>query len=201
MKVRLFTNDKSANLILTYSTLHGFAYWANLFNVPLYLQNVRGYGPIVSGAVVVPMLASHGVGSIISGQIVSRTGHYNNVILPGSMVWALGVSMQTLYTRTTPIYAVCLIGFLQGIGIGCAFQCSSFSSYPHSRSLQLCSKLGGSSSPLTQGRPSRHEFPPKFLAYYGWHTWLDRYDSSFGNSSLFMSCIGPYLSEGRHPRR
>ena len=127
LKVRLFTNDKSANLILTYSTLHGFAYWANLFNVPLYLQNVRGYGPIISGAVVVPMLASHGVGSIISGQIVSRTGHYNNVILPGCMVWALGVSLQTLYTRTTPIYAVCLIGFLQGVGIGSVFQCSSSS--------------------------------------------------------------------------
>lgn len=127
LKVRLFNNDKSANLILTYSTLHGFAYWANLFNVPLYLQNVRGYGPIISGAVVVPMLASHGVGSIISGQIVSRTGHYNNVILPGCMVWTLGVSLQTLYTRTTPIYAVCLIGFLQGIGIGTAFQCLSSS--------------------------------------------------------------------------
>ena len=106
-----------------YSTLHGFSYWANLFNVPLYLQNVRGYGPIISGAVIVPMLVSHGVGSIISGQIISRTGRYNNVILPGNMVWALGVSLQTLYTRTTPIYAVCLIGFLQGIGIGFAFQC------------------------------------------------------------------------------
>lgn len=158
LEVRLFTNDKSANLILTYSTLHGFAYWANLFNVPLYLQNVRGYGPIISGAVVVPMLASHGIGSIISGQIVSRTGHYNNVILPGNLVWALGVSLQTLYTRTTPIYAVCLIGFLQGIGIGCAFQCSS-PSRCHSRSSRLSSKLGGSSSPLTQGRPGRHEFP------------------------------------------
>ena len=123
IKVRLFNNDKSANLILMYSTLHGFAYWANLFNVPLYLQNVRGYGPIISGAVIVPMLVSHGVGSIISGQIISRTGRYNNVILPGNMVWALGVSLQTLYTRTTPIYAVCLVGFLQGIGIGCAFQC------------------------------------------------------------------------------
>ena len=120
--VRLFTNDLSANLILTYGTLHGVVYWANLFYVPLYLQNVRGYGPIISGAVMVPMLASHGVGSIISGLIISRTGRYNLVIIPGNLVWTVGVSLQTLYTQTTPIYAVCLIGFLQGIGIGFAFQ-------------------------------------------------------------------------------
>ena len=105
-----------------YGTLHGVVYWANLFYVPVYLQNVRGYGPIVSGAVIVPMLASHGIGSIISGQIISRMGRYNLVIIPGNLVWTIGVSLQTLYTQTTPIYAVCLVGFLQGIGIGFAFQ-------------------------------------------------------------------------------
>ena len=120
--VRLFTNDFSANLVLVYGTLQGLVYWANLFYVPLYLQNVRGYGPIISGAVIVPILVSHGVGSIISGQIISRTGHYNLVVVPGNLVWTIGASLQTLYTRKTPIFAVCLIGFLQGIGIGCAFQ-------------------------------------------------------------------------------
>ena len=109
-------------MVLTYSTLQGLVYWANLFYVPLYLQNVRGYGSIISGAVIVPMLVSHGVGSIISGQIISRTGRYNLVIIPGNLVWTIGVSLQTVYTRTTPIFAVCLIGFLQGIGIGFAFQ-------------------------------------------------------------------------------
>ena len=94
--------------------------------MPLYLQNVRGYGPIISGAVIIPMLISHGIGSIISGQIITVTGHYNLVIIPGNLVWALGASLQTLYTEKTPIYAVCLIGFLQGIGIGFAFQCGFF---------------------------------------------------------------------------
>ena len=109
-------------MILTYGTLQGVVYWANLFYVPLYLQNVRGYGPIISGAVIVPMLVSHGVGSLVSGQIISRTGRYNIVIIPGNLVWTIGVSLQIVYTRTTPIFAVCLIGFLQGIGIGFAFQ-------------------------------------------------------------------------------
>ena len=184
--MRLFTNDLSANLVLAYGTLQGFVYWANLFYVPIYLQNVRGYGPIISGAVIVPMLVSHGVGSIISGQIISRTGHYNLVILPGNLVWVLGASLQTLYTRTTPVYAICLIGFLQGIGIGFVFQCEiPFCYARHTNQLfkqrtfqttdsSLYSEFSISPGPLPQGRPSRYKFSSKLLAYNGWFSGFDR---------------------------
>ena len=50
----------------------------------------------------------------------------------------------------------------------------------HSRSSQLYSKFSVSSSPLTQGRPSRHKLSPEFLANYRWHCRLDRYDSRLG---------------------
>ena len=120
--VRLFQSDKSANLIFFQGTLHGVVYWANLFYIPLYLQNVRGYSPVLSGAIILPIVASHGIGSIISGQVISRTGHYNPVMITANFVWTFGVALQCLYTRTFPIWAVCFIGFLQGICIGCAFQ-------------------------------------------------------------------------------
>lgn len=120
--VRLFQSDKSANLVLLQGTLHGVVYWANLFYVPLYLQNVRGYSPIMSGVIILPMVASHGVGSLVSGQIISKTGHYGPTIIFSNCVWLIGASLQTIYTRTSPVWAICLIGFLQGIGIGGAFQ-------------------------------------------------------------------------------
>lgn len=121
-KVRLFQSDKSANLILLQGTLHGIVYWANLFYIPMYLQTVRGYSPILSGVIILPMVASHGVGSLVSGQIISKTGHYGPTIIFSNCVWLVGVSLQTIYTRSTPVWAICLIGFLQGIGIGGAFQ-------------------------------------------------------------------------------
>jgi hypothetical protein len=120
--VRLFQSDLSANLVLVQGTLHGVVYWANLFYVPLYLQNVRGYSPVISGTIILPMVASHGVGSLVSGQIISKTGHYNPTIITANIIWLIGASLQTIYTRTTPVWAICIIGFLQGIGIGCAFQ-------------------------------------------------------------------------------
>lgn len=112
----------SANLVFIQGTLHGVVYWANLFYIPIYLQNVRGYSPIISGLIILPMVASHGVGSLVSGQIISRTGHYNPTIIASNLVWTVGAALQTIYTRHTPIWAICLIGFLQGIGIGGAFQ-------------------------------------------------------------------------------
>lgn len=112
----------SANLVFIQGTLHGVVYWANLYYVPLYLQNVRGYNPIMSGVIILPMVASHGVGSLVSGQIISRTGHYNPTIITSNFIWTIGAALQTIYTRTTPVWAICVIGFLQGVGIGGAFQ-------------------------------------------------------------------------------
>jgi cyanate permease len=121
-QVRLFQSDMSANLVLIQGTLHGVVYWANLYYVPLYLQNVRGYDPIMSGVIILPMVASHGVGSLVSGQIISRTGHYNPTIITSNLIWTIGAALQTIYTRSTPVWAICVIGFLQGVGIGGAFQ-------------------------------------------------------------------------------
>lgn len=104
------------------ATMHGIAYWSNLFYIPLYLQNVRDYSPILSGVIILPMVMSHGVGSLVSGQIISRTGHYKFVILAANFVWLIGISLQITYTRTTPVWAICVIGFFEGIGIGCTFQ-------------------------------------------------------------------------------
>lgn len=124
--VRLFQSDYSANLVLIMATMQGVVYWANLFYIPLYLQTVRGYSPIMSGVIILPMVASHGIGSLVSGQIISRTGHYSPIIIAANFVWLLGISLQTLYTRTTPVWVICVVGFLEGIGIGCTFQRTCF---------------------------------------------------------------------------
>lgn len=102
--------------------LSGFVYWGNLFYLPVYFQNVLGYDPILSGAMILPLVFSHGVGSLISGQIISRTGHYNPVIIFSQFVWTIGVGLQSLYTPHTPIWTICVVGFVQGIGIGGSFQ-------------------------------------------------------------------------------
>ncbi|GAD98571.1 conserved hypothetical protein [Paecilomyces variotii No. 5] len=133
MPIRLFQSDYSANLIFLMATLQGVVYWANLFYMPLYLQNVRKYSPLISGLIILPMVASHGIGSLVSGQIISQTGHYRPTIITANFIWLIGSSLQTIYTRTTPVWVICVIGLLQGLGIGCTFQPSLVALLAHSR--------------------------------------------------------------------
>ncbi|OKL55999.1 hypothetical protein UA08_08789 [Talaromyces atroroseus] len=133
MPIRLFQSDYSANLIFVMATMQGIVYYSNIFYVPLYLQNVRGYTPIKSGAVILPMVMSQGFGSLISGQAISRTGHYKVIILVANIVWLVGVALQIMYNSTTPVWAICLIGLFEGIGIGCTFQPSLVALLAHSR--------------------------------------------------------------------
>jgi MFS family permease len=133
MTVRLFNSDLSANIILIQSALFGFVFWGNLYYVPLYLQNVLGYSPIISGALIIPMVATQGIGSIVGGRLISRTGHYNPVIITSQLLWLIGAGLQIMYNRQTRIWEIIVFGFLQGLGVGGAFQPSLVALLAHSK--------------------------------------------------------------------
>lgn len=101
--------------------------------MPIYLQNVRGYSPTVAGAIIVPMAGSQGLGSILSGPIISRTGHYGPVMIAAQFIWTGSLVAQAFYTFTTPIWVICTVGALQGLGTGCCFQPSLVALLAHSR--------------------------------------------------------------------
>ncbi|QKX63003.1 uncharacterized protein TRUGW13939_10171 [Talaromyces rugulosus] len=114
MPLHLFKADFSCNVLLMQNVLYGFVFWGNLFYMPIYLENVRGYSPILAGAIIMPMVGTQGIGSIISGLIISRTGHYNHVMIASQFLWMAG-----------------LIG--QGLGTGGCFQPSLVAILAHSR--------------------------------------------------------------------
>lgn len=131
--MHLFTSDLSCNILLIQNTLFGFVYWANLFYMPIYLQNVRGYSSTVAGAIIMPMAGAQGIGSIVSGLIISHTGHYNPIMIAAQALWTAGLIAQAFYSATTPIWAICVVGFFQGLGTGCCFQPSLVALLAHSR--------------------------------------------------------------------
>ena len=131
--MHLFTADFSCNVLLIQNVLYGFVYWANLFYLPIYLQNVRGYSPTVAGAVMMPMAGSQGIGSIISGLIISRTGRYGPIMIGAQFLWAVSLIAQAFYSASPPIGAICVVGFFQGLGTGCCFQPSLVALLAHSR--------------------------------------------------------------------
>src|SRR5690606_3718048 len=74
-----------------------------------------------SGAVVTPMMLGLVAGSIISGQLVSRWGHYRSIALVGLALAALGVfrlaRMDTGTSLATVVQNVVIFGAGMGTGL------------------------------------------------------------------------------------
>ena len=67
-RIRTFVGSNIAAFLISFGML------GVLFFIPLYLQNVRGYTPIESGAAMLPMTAMITVTAPIAGRIADRVG-------------------------------------------------------------------------------------------------------------------------------
>lgn len=121
MPLSMYTNAPVA-AILVQNFFFGMVYYSNLYYIPLYIQNVRGWDTIVSGAFLVAINVPQSVVSTFSGLFISRSKRYGIVIWTGFTVWTLGAGLICSFTRTTHPAAVAVMLSVSGIGAGCIFQ-------------------------------------------------------------------------------
>ena len=100
----------------------GWVFWGNLFYIPLYFQNVRGWSPVLAGSLILPMVIAHGVATGLGGILMSLTGRYTPVISIGAGLWVLGAATKSLYNQATPIWLFVIVGIFEGVGVGCSLQ-------------------------------------------------------------------------------
>ncbi|KAE8403430.1 major facilitator superfamily domain-containing protein [Aspergillus pseudonomiae] len=122
LPMRVFKYNYSTNILLFANIVIGWVFWGNLFYIPLYFQNVRGWSPGTSGSLILPMVIAHGITSGLSGLIISWTGRYKVVISTGVGMWMLAAAAKSFYTRQTALWILELGGIFEGIGVGCSFQ-------------------------------------------------------------------------------
>ncbi|KAB8267797.1 major facilitator superfamily domain-containing protein [Aspergillus minisclerotigenes] len=120
--LRLFKYNYSTNILLAVNILIGWVFWGNLFYIPLYFQNVRGWSPGTAGSLILPMVIAHGITSGLTGLIISWTGRYKVVISTGAGMWMIAAAAKSFYTQQTPLWILELGGIFEGIGVGCSFQ-------------------------------------------------------------------------------
>ncbi|KAF1359336.1 MFS general substrate transporter [Lizonia empirigonia] len=121
MPISLF-RSRPVCVMLVQNFLLGIVYYSQLYYRPLFFQNARRFSPITSATLVLPITCAQMVASILGGQYVSRTERYGEVIWSGFILWTLGVGLTCLFGLDTPIYAMVLILFVQGVGVGFIFQ-------------------------------------------------------------------------------
>ena len=120
LDMRLFSNRvfSTSNLALFFL---GGAFLSILIFLPLFVVNVVGVSATRAGVSLIPLSLGLVFGSIVSGQLVSRYGHYKYFMLGGGallFVGALllaGMSADTTYLRVTLYMVIC------GLGLGPSF--------------------------------------------------------------------------------
>ncbi len=117
--------DLFKNKIFTISMLlvfiSGIGMFGAILYVPLFAQLVLGISATNSGVVLTPLTLGMVVASIISGQIISRTGKYKWIQIFGLAVFALGLIILSRMTPATTQSELIMRMILTGAGLGLTF--------------------------------------------------------------------------------
>ncbi len=98
--------------------LVSFGFFGAVIFLPRWFQVVRGFGATESGYQMFPLLIGLIGSSIISGQVISRTGKYKALIAVSISVMAVGIFLMTRITADVDLLTLYAWMFITGIGIG-----------------------------------------------------------------------------------
>jgi EmrB/QacA subfamily drug resistance transporter len=114
------------NRTFTVTSSIGFIVGLSLFGaitfLPLYLQIVKGQAPTNSGLQLTPMMAGLLVTSILSGQLISRSGHYRPFPIIGTAIMTGALFLLATLAVETPIWETSLYMVVLGLGLGMVMQ-------------------------------------------------------------------------------
>ncbi|QNP69275.1 MFS transporter [Streptomyces roseirectus] len=115
--LRLF-RDSVFNVTALIGLVVGVALFGAASYLPTFLQMVDGASATESGLLMLPMMAGIVVASVVSGQLISRTGRYKLYPLLGGALSAAGMWLLSLLETDTPRLHYSLWMAVLGAGIG-----------------------------------------------------------------------------------
>jgi EmrB/QacA subfamily drug resistance transporter len=115
--LRLFTN-KTVGVASIASVVLGMGMFGGLASLPLYLQIVKGATPTSAGLMLLPMTLGLMSGSIISGQIISRTGRYRQFPIIGCALLVGALFGFHYVGADTALWQTMILMLFFGLGLG-----------------------------------------------------------------------------------
>jgi hypothetical protein len=115
--LKLFKNP-TFSMATVLGVLVGFGMFGAMMTIPLYLQLVEGATPTESGFLMLPMILGLMIASIVSGQVIARTGKYAIFPKAGTAFMAAGFLWLTFLTADRPVIWIMVGMFLIGLGLG-----------------------------------------------------------------------------------
>jgi EmrB/QacA subfamily drug resistance transporter len=118
---RLFAN-RTFDVAGGVSFIIGLGMFGSIIYLPLFLQLVTSASATNSGLLMLPLMAGLLVASMVSGQVISRTGRYKAFPVAGTAIAALGMFLLSTMNATTPRLVASAWMIVLGVGIGLVMQ-------------------------------------------------------------------------------
>lgn len=115
--LRLF-RDSVFNITSLVGAVVGIALFGAASYLPTFLQMVDGASATESGLLMLPMMGGIVVASIVSGQLISRTGRYKVYPVLGCALAAAGMGLLSRLETDTPRLEYGIWQAVLGVGIG-----------------------------------------------------------------------------------
>ena len=109
---RTFAVSTAANAAI------GTAMFGGIAVLPLYLQIVKGASPTGAGLQLLPLTAGIMGASILSGQVISRTGKYAFFPVIGTSLMLVGLLTFSQVGADTPLWQTGIVMLVFGAGLG-----------------------------------------------------------------------------------
>ncbi|MBN9392498.1 MAG: MFS transporter [Chloroflexi bacterium] len=139
----LFKNSVFSISVLV-TAISSMALFGSIFFLPLFVQGVLGISITNSGLILTPLMLGAIITSIISGQIVGRTGKYKILAIAGMVISLGGTALLLRLGRDSTFFDVVLAMIILGIGMG-----AGMSLYTLIVQNAMPTKIGQATSTLT----------------------------------------------------
>jgi predicted MFS family arabinose efflux permease len=121
LPLRLF-RDSIFSVSSVVSVLVGIAMFGAMVFLPVYLQAVQGASATQSGLLVLPLMLGLMSMSVLSGRIISATGHYKSWPVAGMGIAAVGTFLLSRMDVNTSRLMTSIFMVILGAGIGMVMQ-------------------------------------------------------------------------------
>lgn len=119
--LRLF-KDRSFAIVTVGGVIVGMAMFGGMMTLPLYMQIVHGADPMDSGLMMLPLVLGMMTASIVSGQLISKTGRIREFPIFGTAVMAVGLFLLWTIDADTSLVLVMVYMLVLGTGLGNCMQ-------------------------------------------------------------------------------
>ena len=113
-----FFRTTSFSLGVAISIVVGAAMFGGISLLPQYLQVVKGSSPTLAGFQTLPLIGGLMIASIVSGQLISRTGHYRVFPIIGTTLIMVASFAFVLVHYDTPLWQTMIVMGVFGLGLG-----------------------------------------------------------------------------------